>query len=460
MSSSWIPATWEVGVAESEDEVSRLRAEVEHLQAEVASARDDDSGSPRRRRGGRWRPVVVTVLLVLVGLLAPLSVVATWAHDEVGDTSRYVAAVAPLSRDPAVRRAVADQITREVFDRLDVRAVTDEAVAALSDRGLPPRAAASLSALATPLANSVRSFVHQKVLAVVSSDAFTDAWVEANRTAHDQMVGVLTGRTGDAVETRGGRVSVNLAALINTVKGRLADSGFELAANLPEIDATFTIFESSDITKAQTGFRLLSVVARGLPILALVLFGIAIAVARSRRRAIIAGSLVVAASMLLLGVALNAFRAVYLDALPAQVPGDAAAVVYDTLVGFIRLNLRALLVLFLAVAAIAWVTGASATATGVRRGTTRALDAVRSGSDRAGLDTGPVGAAVYAYRTPLRVTVLGVALVVYVMAAHPSGAFTLSVLAVALVALLVLELVARRPMTAAAGDTVPELVDR
>ena len=49
--------------------------------------------------------------------------------------------------------------------------------------------------------------------------------------------------------------------------------------------------------------------------------------------------------MLLLGATLNAFRPIYLDAIPAdQLPQDAAATIYDTLVQFIRLNLRALLV--------------------------------------------------------------------------------------------------------------------
>jgi hypothetical protein len=160
----------------------------------------------------------------------------------------------------------------------------------------------------------------------------------------------------------------------------------------------------------------------------------------------VVGALVVALSMILLGAALNAARFAYLDAIPTSVlPQDAAAAVYDTLVHFIRLNLRAVLVLFLAIAAIAWVSGPAPAPVAVRRGTTRTLDVVRHGSDRAGLRTGPVGTAAYTYRTPLRVTVLGIALLVYVLAAHPTGAFTLVVLVVACLVLLLIELVARPP---------------
>jgi hypothetical protein len=158
------------------------------------------------------------------------------------------------------------------------------------------------------------------------------------------------------------------------------------------------------------------------------------------------GALVVAASMILLGAALNVFRGVYLDAIPtAQLPTDAAAAIYDTLVGFIRLNLRALGLLFLAIAAIAWVTGPEPAPSAVRRGTTHTLDVVRHGRDRTGLSTGKFGTAVYTYRTPLRVTVLGLALLVYIMAAHPTGAFVLLLLVVAALVLLLLELVSRPP---------------
>ena len=44
--------------------------------------------------------------------------------------------------------------------------------------------------------------------------------------------------------------------------------------------------------------------------------------------------------MVLLGAALNFFRITYLDAIPSdRLPADAAAVIFDQLVEFIRLNL-------------------------------------------------------------------------------------------------------------------------
>ena len=214
------------------------------------------------------------------------------------------------------------------------------------------------------------------------------------------------------------------------------------------------IMETADVAKAQTGFRVLSALARTLPILALLLLAAAVAVAPRRRTALVIGALVVAASMVLLGATLNAFRIVYLDAIPAgQLPQDAAAAIYDRLVGFIRLNLRAVLVLFLAVAAVTWITGAWAPAVAVRRTTTRAIDGVRHGSDRVGFRTGAFGTSLYGVRTPIRVAVLSIAVLAYVLAAHPTGAFTLVLLALAAVVLLLVELLARAPAVAESPTT-------
>ena len=68
-----------------------------------------------------------------------------------------------------------------------------------------------MSALAAPLATGIRSFVSDRLEALVRSDAFERAWVEANRTAHSELVAALTGETGDSVEIDRGAVSVNLA---------------------------------------------------------------------------------------------------------------------------------------------------------------------------------------------------------------------------------------------------------
>ncbi len=424
-------------------EVARLRAEVARLERELQTT----TATPTTKSGGGWwRVPVMAVCLVLVGVLAPLSILATWAHDEVSDTERYVETVAPLAESPEVQEAVTTRVTARIVGLIDVQAVTKDAIDALSQRGLPPRAVASLTALTPPLAAGVESFVNNQVQRLVASDAFADAWEEANRVAHTQMVAILTGETGEAVEVSGDAVQLNLAPLIDGVKQRLVDAGFTLASRIPAVTTEITLFQSADLAKAQTAFRLLDAAARALPIIALILLGVAVAVSTRRRRTLMIGAIVVAASMVLLGAALNFFRIAYLDAIPSdRLPADAAAVIFDQLVEFIRLNLRAVLVIFLAVAFVAWVSGSERAPVRVRQGAGRALDAVRNRRDSAGLGTGPVGEFLYNYHTPVRVLVLGGAVLAYVLADHPTGAWTLGVVVVAGLVLLVVELLAGGP---------------
>src|SRR5436189_2442512 len=120
-------------MTESQTEIARLKAEVARLESELSQTRLEpvtDTG-PTVERHGWWRPLVATVALVLVGLLAPLAVVATWAHDQISDTDRYVQSITPLASNPAVQKAIADRVTTELFDRLDVKAVTQDAIDAL-----------------------------------------------------------------------------------------------------------------------------------------------------------------------------------------------------------------------------------------------------------------------------------------------------------------------------------------
>ena len=72
--------------------------------------------------------------MLLAAVLAPLSVLSTWASGQLSDTDRYLATVAPLAEDPAVQAAVAARIEQVIFSYLDIEAVTEELVVALEDQ--------------------------------------------------------------------------------------------------------------------------------------------------------------------------------------------------------------------------------------------------------------------------------------------------------------------------------------
>ena len=87
----------------------------------------------------------------------------------MGDTDRYVETITPLASDPALQKAVADRVANEVITRLDLAGLTSELADSLSERGLPPRVAGALGALAVPITEQVRTFVEEQTLKFVSS---------------------------------------------------------------------------------------------------------------------------------------------------------------------------------------------------------------------------------------------------------------------------------------------------
>jgi hypothetical protein len=445
-----------VPIEQEDTEVERLRAEVASLRSRLRQRNQGDKGPVAQ--GGRvarqrWRTVVASVLIVVACVLAPLSAVAVWTKNQVTNTDRYVRTMAPLASEPSIQNALADRITARIFASVDVEALYNQAVDALAKQGLPPNRAAQLQSFAVPVANGVESFTHSQVAKIVQSPAFANAWVQINRQAHAALVKAMTGEGGGAVTIKNDTVTLNLGPLIHTVKQQLTASGFNLASKIPETNATFVLFQSSAITKAQSGFNLLNTLGIWLPIIVLALIALGVYVAKSHRRALVGASLGVAAGMLVLALGLAIFRSAYLNALPSTVSHDAAAVLYDTLVRYLRLGLRSVLVLALVIAIGAFLTGPSVTAVRTRDGLTRGLAWLRGRGESAGLRTGPVGSWVYAHKQALRIGAVAAAGLALVFWGQPTGKVIILLAVLLLVVLAIIEFLGRPPETTVSAPT-------
>jgi hypothetical protein len=419
-------------------ELERLRIEVARLRS--GASRVDGADPVRRARvGGRrtWpRTVVGFVLIGLAALLAPLAVVAVWARGQVSDTDRYVQTVAPLADDPAVQEAVTTNITTVVFQYLDVRGLTQQGIDALASSGrLPPLLAARLDGLVDPITNGVYTFTEDQVGSFVRSQAFADAWVATNRTAHESLVAALRGDTSGPVQVQGETVSVQLGTVVTAVKQRLVDRGFSLAERIPPVNPQFTLFQSADLPKVQQGYRLLDDMGNWMPFIVLALGALGVYVVPGHRRALVAAGLALFAGMLLVAVLLALARQRYLDGLPDQLPRDAGAVLFDTVVRFLREALRAIALVGLVVAAGAFLTGPSATATAVRGLAVRAGVGTRSGLSRLGLQMPAVSRWFAAQARTLRAVAAAVAVVALIVPAYLTPA-TVAWVVAALLAVL------------------------
>ena len=418
------------------------RAELDSLRNEVTTLRG--KSKERRRRFG-WRGPVATVLIVLGCILAPLSVLGIWTANQISDTNRYVATVTPLVNDPAIQRALTDKITNRIVTAINVQGLATQTAAELNQRGLP-RAANLVQNFSGSIASAVQGFVHNGVAKVITSPQMANVWVQANRAVHEQLVAALSGSGSSAITTSNDQVVLNLQPFIKVAQDNLADRGLEFLRKLPTPNATFALFPSKDLVKAQTGYRLLNDLKIVLPIVCLLLIAAGVWVARSHRRALIGAGLGFAASMLVLAAGLLIVRSAYLNAVPSDtLPSDAAAAAYDIMVRFIRLALRALLLVGLVVAAGAFLSGPSASAVRIRSWFSAGFAWIRRRGERSGVSTGPVGLWTYAHRRGLRIGVVALAAVIFVFWGQPTAAVVIVMVVLVLVALGLIELIGRPP---------------
>lgn len=441
-------------LAALERENAELRRRLEEQPAAaVAAGPDGDATAPeaaRRPRRG-LRAAACAVLITLGALLAPLGAVSAWAQRELTDTDRYVATVGPLAGDPVVQSAVAGRLTEVVMSRIDVAALVDDLVGGLEEREVPPRATRALAALEAPLTSGVESLVHETATRLVESDAFEGAWLQANRVAHEQLVAVMRGEDGDVLQVSDdGRLSIQLSGLIDLLKERLVDRGLDVAARIPSVDATFTVAQSAELVTLQNRYAQVVTLTTWLPWVVLGLLAAGVLVANHRSRALVVAGLALTGAMVALGVGLAVARGLYLGALSGQVVRlDAAEVVFDQAVGYLRLTLRTVGVLGLVVALAAYVGGPSASARSLRAGLARAGAAVRGWGEGRGVSTGPVGDWLGRHKAFVRVVIVAVAALVLLLAGTPTPGLVVGVALVAGLVLVVVEILARPPAVVA-----------
>lgn len=407
--------------------------DAEALQREVAALRERNTAledmhnrSPAQRTGRVARSTGAVILIVLGVLCLVLSPLAIWGRNLVLNTDRYVATLKPVASNAGVQDAVISAVEKQVSEHLDVKAYVADV--------LPPRAAQALGA---PLQSAVNGLVTNVTTRFVRSDAFQTLWVEVNRLAHEEIVYVLTGHRppGSALTLNHGRIQLDLSVIVEKVKDKLVAAGLTVAQNVPAVGATIEIANLKGLDTARRATRALNTIADWLPWIGVVLAAGGIALARRRRRAVITASLCLGFGMIVIGVGLLIARHIYLAQVPTdRLPRDTAQFLFDTVVRFLRLGLRIVLLVSLLVAFGAWVSGPNHAAIATRHA---AAGVPRRLAGR--LQTGPVGAFVVRYATPLRAGVVGLGFVVLILIDGPSLGTIILLAVLVLVLLLVIE---------------------
>jgi len=398
-----------------------LAAEVERLRTERDALKSQLEGERRKTsRRGSARKALAGLLAVLTCLAIVLGTTAVWAHRTVLNTDQWVKTVGPLGADPAVHDALQIRITNQIFTVLPAQELIAEA--------LPDRS----RFLAVPLTNAIKGFVSDQVGNLLASPQFAQAWTEANRVVHSQVVAVLRGDS-EVVQTRNGQVVLNLLPVINQALSRVEQLASDLIGknvNLPTITngevpeaaraklskalgvtlpadfGEIVVFQSDRLESAQDAVRLFDRLVVVLVVLALVLLVATFWLSRTRRRTLLQVTIGVMVGLVVVRRLTMRGEQDLLSMVKVPVNRSAVQVVTDqVLAGFFSLT-RLLILIGLVIVLLALVTGPYRWAVALRRRVAELWRALVETGGR-GRDAAREGTAVAWIRDHVAVLQLG-----------------------------------------------------
>lgn len=215
----------------------------------------------------RW---LVRSLIGIATLIGIVAIFAVWANRQLLNTGGWTSTSTKLIESPPIREAVSGFATEEIYAHVNV---TGEL------RSVFP---SQLKPLAGPAAGALRSIVQKGVNLALERPAVQELWRSANEVAHAEFVKLIENK-GSVVKTPGGgAVVLDLRPLVAHAAEQVGVPS-STVAKLPAKVAEVQIVKSKNLQTMQTAVNVLRNLALVLPLLALLLYGLAIYLARGRR---------------------------------------------------------------------------------------------------------------------------------------------------------------------------------
>jgi hypothetical protein len=217
----------------------------------------------------RGRRRTVKGLVVLGSIFAFLSVFAIWTERQALNTDDWVDTSGRMIQNEKIRSAVGDYLVDQLYANVDVEKELE---------GILP---GETKELAGPVSGGLRQVAGSGAEEVLRSSTAQDLWKDANRAAHEQLLGVLEDKK-EAVETNEGEVTLNLGSLVTNLADQVG-IGTQLAEKLPPDAGQVTILRSDQLKTAQDIVIGIKGLALVLTLLTLLCFGVAIYISREGR---------------------------------------------------------------------------------------------------------------------------------------------------------------------------------
>ena len=412
--------------SESTEDVAALKARIEALETREAEL---ESKTKRGRFSGRG--FVAWALVVIAALLFPIALTAFWAQKTLIDTQRYVETVAPLAQDPTIRKAVSDQVSTAINNEIDNSGKVDQILADYP----------KLKPLAGPITAGLHNLVSTTVTKVVDSDQFASLWVGINQQVQQGVIHVLsTDASTGPIQIQGNQVILDTGALIDAVKQKLVEKGFDWAANIPVpsvADRQIVLLTSPQLVQARVAYQIAQPISQWLIFAVLVMFIAAILIAVRRARMVIAVGVAVILGALVIRLLLAYGEAQVSLNLSGTTWSIAQNAFITILTSYLVIAIRAAFVLGLVLAIVGWYISGSSSATASRAYLSKVLDGAGANAGDTGL--GRAGAWFARTRTFWRFAIPAIAVVILLFQSPLTGSTILWVTLLAVIGFVVLE---------------------
>jgi hypothetical protein len=219
--------------------------------------------------------IKVRILVVLASFLAFLAIFTSWVDRQVLDTDQWVDTSGKLLEDKEISDALAIYLVDQLYANVDVAAQ------------LRTRLPEDLKPVSAPVAAGVREFANRAAEQALHSPRVQQTWKDANRIAHSQLISILKGNN-EVVATERGRVVLKLRPIVLQLADRI---GLKKQANekLPHDVGTLEVADAKQLQTARTITRIVEGLAWLFSIGTLVLFAIAVYLAKGRRWVVVLG---------------------------------------------------------------------------------------------------------------------------------------------------------------------------
>jgi hypothetical protein len=228
--------------------------------------------------------ITVRILVVAATVLAFLAIFTSWVDRQLLDTNEWVDTSGRLLEDKAISDAVATYSVDQLYANVDVT------------RLIKQRLPDGLEQVASPASAGLRELATRGTKRAFQSTRVQNLWKDANRVAHTQLVAILEDKS-QAISSSNGRVVLDLQPIIYQLADRLGfkkqvvhaiNKGEETGRLKPGF-GQLEIADSGSLDTAQTVTKVLKGLAWLFTIGTLVLFALAVWLARGRHWMVVLG---------------------------------------------------------------------------------------------------------------------------------------------------------------------------